>query len=169
VTALVVGIDPGLTGAIAAVCPTTEHLLWVVDMPTAGGNIAIPLLDQLYDIDEYGPWALTPREDPVAVEHVHSMPKQGVASTFTFGKAYGTILGYFAANGHRISHVGPSTWKTTFRLNGKDKDAARALAIELWPTEATLFARRKDQGRADAALIALHHARSINQQRGAAA
>lgn len=50
--------------------------------------------------------------------------------------------------------------------DGKDKDAARALAIELWPAQAQLFARKKDQGRADAALIALHHARTIARHSG---
>lgn len=165
---LVIGVDPGLTGAIAAI--DGEQLLWCVDMPTANGAIAIPLLDQLYDPSEYGPWNLgwdnpNCEMQPVAIEHVHSMPGQGVASTFKFGKAYGVVLGYFTAHGHRITHVAPTEWKSTFRLNGKDKDAARALAIELWPSEAQLFARKKDCGRADAALIALHHSRTMYHQR----
>jgi crossover junction endodeoxyribonuclease RuvC len=158
---LTIGVDPGLTGAIAAV--DGEQLCWVEDMPVAGGQVACALLDRLYDPKEYGPWQLnwpTEGAQPIAIEFVHSMPSQGVASTFKFGKAYGTVLGYFTANGHRITHVAPTEWKTTFRLTGKDKDAARLLAIELWPAQAQLFARKKDCGRADAALIALHHART---------
>jgi hypothetical protein len=162
---LVVGIDPGLTGAIA--CVVDAALMWVEDMPVAGGTIAVPLLNRLYDPAEYGPWQLD--DQPVAIEHVHSMPKQGVASTFAFGKSYGIVLGYFGGKGHPITHVTPTEWKATFRLNGKDKDAARLFAIELWPTMAGLFRRKKDQGRADAALIALHHARSIARHQGAAA
>ncbi len=133
----------------------------------ANGALAIPLLAGLYNPVEYGPWHLHNglNAQPVAIEHVHSMPKQGVVATFTFGKAYGTILGYFAANGHRITHVAPTEWKKTFALNGKDKDAARALAIELWPGQAQLFARKKDIGRADAALIALHHSRTTYHNR----
>lgn len=162
---LVVGIDPGLTGAFA--CVEGEHLRWVEDTPIAGGSIAIPLLDQLYDPAEYGPWHLTGQ--PVAIEHVHAMPKNGSIGSFSLGKSYGTMLGYFSANGHRITHVAPTEWKSTFRLNGKDKDAARLLAIELWPAMAGSFRRKKDQGRADAALIALHHARTIARHQGAAA
>ena len=154
---LTIGIDPGLTGAIAAV--DRERLVWVIDMPTVNNQVAVPLLDQLYNPNEYGPWDLC-GDEPVAIEHVHSMPKQGVASTFAFGKAYGVVLGYMSANGHRITHVAPTEWKRTFTLTGKDKDAARLLAIELWPDMANMFSRKKDCGRADAALIALHHARN---------
>lgn len=161
---IVVGVDPGKTGAIAAVAG--ERLLWIMDMPTAAGQIAPALLGQLYDPAHYGPWHLS-REPwaaaPVAIEHVHSMPKQGLASTFAFGRSYGVMLGWFTARGHRITHVAPTTWKTTFHLNGKDKDAARLLALELWPQQAQLFARKLDIGRADAALIALHHARTTHR------
>ena len=154
---ITVGVDPGLTGAIAAI--NGEDLCWVEDMPTIDGEIAIPVLNRLYSVDEYGPWQLT-HDMPVAIEYVHSMPGQGVSSTFKFGKAYGAMLGYFGAR-HRITRTAPTEWKTTFRLNGKDKDAARLLAIELWPNSAETFRRKKDGGRADAALIALHHSRQL--------
>lgn len=156
-TALIIGVDPGLTGAIAAA--TDDEILWVEDMPLVAGEICVALLDKLYDPTEYGPWHLTP-DMTVAIEQVHSMPKQGVASTFKFGKAYGLVLGYFAAKGHPIIDVAPTKWKSTFHLNGKDKDAARLEALKLWPAQASWFARKKDIGRADAALIALHQART---------
>lgn len=165
---LVLGVDPGLSGAIAAVELTTERLVWVVDTPVIAGRIVVPALNEMYDPDIYGPWDVG-HHDPVAIEAVHSMPKQGVASTFTFGQAYGTLIGYFAGRGHRIEHVNPGDWKRAHRLTGKDKDAARLLAIELWPDMAAEFKRKRDVGRADAALIALHHARTINQRRGVAA
>ena len=155
-TPLTVGVDPGLTGAIA--CVQGEHLRWVIDTPVADGRIAVPLLNRLYDDDEYGPWPIDPGTH-IAVEKVGSMPGQGVASTFKFGQAYGTVLGFFGAH-HRIHHPTPTEWKKTFRLTGKDKDAARLKAIELWPAQAAeFFSRKKDVGRADAALIALHAAR----------
>jgi Holliday junction resolvasome RuvABC endonuclease subunit len=145
---IVIGIDPGLTGAIAATAG--EHLLWVEDMPAAAGRVAIPLLRQIIEDD---PPTL------IAVEHVHSMPHQGIASTWKFATAYGVALG--VASAWRTVHVTPQEWKKTFRLTGKDKDAARALAIELWPAQADLFARKaRGQARADAALIALHTTRT---------
>jgi Holliday junction resolvasome RuvABC endonuclease subunit len=147
-TTTIIGIDPGLTGAIAATAG--ETLLWVEDMPVADGRIAIPLLRQIFESDP---------PELIAVERVHSMPKQGVSSTFKFGQAYGTALG--VASHWRTVHITPQQWKSTFRLTGKDKDAARALAIELWPGHADLFARKaRGQARADAALIALHTSRN---------
>lgn len=147
---LVLGIDPGLTGAIA--CIHGETLLWVEDMPVIGKEIAIPLLHGIATSE------LEP--EAVGIEFVHSMPKQGVASTFKFGKAYGIALGVFSAH-YRTIDVRPQEWKKTFHLSGKDKDAARLLAIKLWPAQAELFKRKKDGGRADAALIALHTARTV--------
>lgn len=145
---IVVGIDPGLTGAIAAV--TGEQLLWAEDTPTAGGEIAVPLLLALLDEDTI---------DLVAIERVGSMPGQGVSSTFKFGTAYGVVIGATAAR-WRTCRTTPAEWKKEFRLTGKGKDAARALAIELWPTQAALFAAKgRGQARADAALIALHASR----------
>jgi crossover junction endodeoxyribonuclease RuvC len=161
---LTIGVDPGKEGAIA--CLQDEDVRWIIDMPMAGGEIATPLLDQMYDSSGFGPWCPVHGVTPVGIERVHSMPKQGVASVFTFGKAYGIMLGYFAANGHRIHHINPGDWKKALHLTGKDKDAARLLAIELWPADAQLFARKKDVGRADAALIALHTARLIRANHG---
>ena len=92
----------------------------------------------------------------VVVERVSSMPKQGVASTFKFGMAVGIIHGVVLANEVPLHLVTPGTWKRHFRLTGTDKDAARALAIRLWPGMQGL-ARKKDQGRADALLMGLYH------------
>ncbi len=51
--------------------------------------------------------------------------------------------------------VRPQEWKKLFNLIGKDKDAARLLVLDYFPDQAGLFVRKKDQGRADAALVAL--------------
>jgi hypothetical protein len=49
----------------------------------------------------------------------------------------------------------PSLWKKHFNLPGKDKEAARQRALELFPSRHELLARKRDPGRAEAALIAL--------------
>lgn len=152
---LILGVDPGATGAIAGLDPDDPDTLhYAEDMPMAGGQIAVPLLRVL--VDRIGPENVA----AVVVEAVHSMPKQGVASSFKFGQNYGTLLGYFGAL-FPVVHVPPTVWKTVLHLNGKDKDVARARAIERWPHQAHLLARKKDIGRADAALIALWHAETL--------
>jgi crossover junction endodeoxyribonuclease RuvC len=86
------------------------------------------------------------------VERVASMPKQGVASTFKFGMSVGIIHGVLLSSGVPLELVTPSMWKKGMKLTGTDKDAARALAIRLYPTVQGLHLK-KHQGRADALLL----------------
>jgi crossover junction endodeoxyribonuclease RuvC len=165
-TRVVLGVDPGLSGAIAAV--DIDHgnvLAWALDTPIADGSIAVPvLMAQVDGLLRSGGGEVV----AVAVEKVGSMPGQGVASTFKFGQAYGVALGFFGAR-YPLIHVTPVAWKRHLTLTGKDKDAARLRAIDRWPSEAAAFARKKDCGRADAALIALWLAETQPIARGAAA
>lgn len=92
--------------------------------------------------------------DQVAIEHVHAMPKQGVTSMFRFGHAFGAVLGVVAALGLPVAEIRPQVWRRAAGLR-TGPDAGRLLAPTIFPTQAHLFARQKDQGRADAALIAL--------------
>jgi crossover junction endodeoxyribonuclease RuvC len=143
-----IGIDPGITGAIAAFID--GELLDVVDMPAADGSvIAAVLRSELVD------FALAGFDDrpTVVVEKVHAMPGNGVSSMFRFGRAVGVIEGVVGGLGWPLLWTTPQAWKKPAGLIGKDKDAARLLAIETWPEHAAIFARKKDGGRADAALI----------------
>lgn len=98
------------------------------------------------------------------IESVHAMPasrkgkdgeekKQGIASTAQFMDSFGVARAllecWFPST---FTKVAPQTWKKMFELSGKDKDTARQLAIKYWGEP--LFKRKKDVGRADAALIA---------------
>ncbi len=139
----VIGVDPGMSGAIAYV--DHGHLLTVADMPAVGGDISIALLMQMvrmHDV-EYG-----------AVEKVHSMPKQGVATTFKFGMAYGMVRVAVGSLLVPVEEPTPNVWKKSFNLDA-DKEKARLLALKLFPDKSELFKNKKDHGRAEAALIAL--------------
>jgi len=140
---LVVGVDPGLSGAIAWV--KDGVVLDAVDMPVMDGRVDAPALADI--ICKYG----TP--EMVIVEKVSSMPGQGVASTFKFGQSYGALLGVFGALKLRIVHVTPRKWKGSMGLSS-DKEMARARAIDTWPDSSDLFRRKKDHGRAEACLLA---------------
>lgn len=146
---LFVGVDPGKGGAIAAVDRDAGNdLVAVHDMPVAGGVVTAPLLREVAMSLGWDTIAA------VAVELVRSSPQQGVVSAFSFGRSYGMVLGFFGAHWAQVD-VTPPTWKGHYRLNGKDKDQARAAAIKRWPHRAAWFARKKDLDRAEAALIAL--------------
>lgn len=155
----VLGFDPGQSGAIAAV-DHGGNLLWVEDMPVIEKVVSARLL-----------WQILARHDGVfslaVIENVHSMPKQGVASSFKFGRSKGVIEGCVAALGCPTELPTPSGWKKDMRLS-RDKDAGRAVAVELWPEHAELFKRKKDADRAEAALMA-EWGRRLLVERGRAA
>lgn len=139
----VLGVDPGLSGAISFYFPATPETITAEDVPVAGGEI---------DIATLAARLRQMRPDVAIVEQVASMPKQGVSSTFKFGTAYGMVRGLITGLGIPMHLVPPRRWKTHFHLDS-DKDKSRALALRYWPTS-TAFARKKDDGRAEAALIA---------------
>jgi crossover junction endodeoxyribonuclease RuvC len=56
--------------------------------------------------------------------------------------------------------VEPSAWKRFWKLPGKDKEAARQKALQLFPDVHEALARKRDHGRAESALIALYGAAS---------
>ena len=91
----------------------------------------------------------------VILENVHSMPKQGVASSFSFGQGLGMWQGIIAAFGLPLEMPSPQRWKKEMLADqGKDKDASRFRAIQLFPSLADQLSRVKDDGRAEAILMA---------------
>lgn len=147
-TQRVLGVDPGISGGLALL-DVDLGLLVVRDMPVVTvGKSRLLSEGELTRI--IGNW-----EPTIAwVERVHSMPKQGVASTFSFGMNYGLVRGVLAGLRVRTLLVTPQEWKRLFRL-GADKRESRVKAALLFPSNAGDFAKVKDDGRAEAALLAL--------------
>ena len=146
------GIDPGVHGAIAVV-NDQGGLVMVYDMPiiqlvvgkSTKARISPELLAALLR-DHLGATAV--------VEQVSAMPGQGVSSMFSFGESFGVIKGCMAGVGIQYQTITPAKWKKDMGINAS-KDGARAMAIQTWPSWAKTFARVKDDGRAEAALLAL--------------
>lgn len=152
---LTLGVDPGQTGAIAAIADGVP--VGFIDMPTverkAGG--------QQVDAEKLGAdlRALIAKHHGAyvygVIEQVNALPKQGSASGFRFGQSDGIARGVLGALGIRLISVPPQTWKRYLRLTGLDKDAARLHVIQRYPALADQLKRKKDVGRADALLVAL--------------
>jgi crossover junction endodeoxyribonuclease RuvC len=156
----IVGIDPGAHGAIA-VLDTDERLIGVWDMPTVTVNRKHRVAPQAIAL-----LLAAHRLQHAFIERVGSMPGQGVASSFAFGYAAGVVEGLLAALSIPVSFVGPAVWKRTFWL-GADKSHARGRAMQIFPAHANEFLRVRDDGRAEAVLIALHGLRSLRLERAA--
>ena len=88
------------------------------------------------------------------VEQVSAMPGNGVTAMFSFGESFGIIKGVLGTLSISTKYARPTQWKKRAGLQGKPKDAARALVIQQHPEIAGQLTRKKDCGRADAILIA---------------
>ena len=144
-----IGIDPGLTGAIAKVSGE-EIEVW--DMPTLEVRkkrfLNATLLAELLS-------SIKTQKCEVLLERVSARPGQGVTSMFSFGTSYGIIQGIIATLGIPLTFVTPQEWRKKMGVP-KGKDGSRQRVLELRPDLASKFARKKDHGRADAVLLALY-------------
>ncbi len=164
---VILGIDPGLSGALALL---SDRGIEVFDVPTMkarsrGREVNWPELARWIDAAGH--------IDHAVIELVGAMRKpgdkksQGVSSMFKFGYTSGGLRGIVAAHFIPVTMVSPQCWKRDMRVP-KEKDAARARASELLPNHCGLFVRVKDHGRAESALIALWGRRELAGQGEAA-
>jgi len=126
----IIGIDPGLSGAIAVL--ENNKVLNIFDMPVMpegkknkrqlNSALLVNLIKENIDLHE---------EISVVVEQVNAMPGQGVTSMFR-----------------------PSKWKKHFELINSSKDSSRTKAIEMYPKLSNQLSKKKDVNKSDAILIA---------------
>jgi len=149
---VIASIDPGVSGAIAWLADNGE-LCSVEDLPMnevkvgktmrkrlAGAALARMLIDN--------------RPVHVFLEEVATRPGEGAVGAFSFGRGFGTIEGILAALAIPYTLVRPDVWKRGMQMPAKgDKGVSRTRAMQCFPSHATRFARVKDDGRAEAALI----------------
>lgn len=151
----ILGVDPGASGALV-VLNTANDKLTVYDMPTVEikrGTRMVRQVSPQMIVDLLLPHQIS----YVFCEKVGAMPGQGVSSMFAFGRAAGVIEGLMAGLALPFTLVTPQEWQKAMRVVG-GKDGSRHRAAQLWPAQASEFARKKDDGRADAALIAAYGA-----------
>lgn len=117
---LIIGIDPGTSGAIAVVdgiYPPQWHKLDC----TEGDAKSFLLSHDLTDSFAY-------------LELVHAMPKQGVSSVFKFGQCYGFLRGLLVGLGIPFEEVTPQKWQKAMGCLSKgDKNVTKAKAQQLFP------------------------------------
>lgn len=150
---LTLGVDPGLHhGALALYDPVSNDVIRVLDVPTLTSSDCRTELDYkaLSSILE----PLMPLVRFAVIEQVSAMPKQGVTGVFRFGHATGLLTGIIAAHHIPIHQVRPAVWKSIMALS-HNKDESRQKASLMFPHHANLFIRKKDDGRAEALLLAV--------------
>lgn len=152
---IVCGIDPGLHGAISFFRPS-DGALHCYDMPTRmkqNGKREVDAVRVAFLVRRY----CFERKSLALVENVGDGVflgrKVSALSWFAFGKAVGAPLGALAALGVPVIEVRPAVWKALMGVTA-DKNTSRAMAQKLFPRYAEKFKRVKDDGRAEAALMA---------------
>lgn len=156
---IVAGIDPGKTGALAILHP--DNTAEFFDVPT------IKLRGK--DVPAYTDWHSTwhgalcfAEPHTVMIEDVAARPGQGVTSMFKFGRtlgfAHAIVLGIRPRPA--VQFVTPASWKGKLGLLNSGKGASREKAVTLYPSTERFLARVKDDGRAEALLLA-HYARQL--------
>ena len=152
----ILGIDPGLYGALAFVeMVAGTPRCQIVDMPITPtlvngvlrDRVNKAALDELFSLKQH-----TLR--CVVIEDVHALPKDGPVQAFTFGYGLGLLHGICQVYDVTVVNVPPHSWKSKYGLNS-DKHKSRAVASRFFPHNASVWSRAKDDGRAEAALLGL--------------
>ena len=152
----VVGIDPGLSGAIAIL--ENNKVIDIFDMPVMSeGKKNKRQLNSAQLANILRENKLDNEEIAVVVEQVNAMPGQGVTSMFNFGQTFGAIKGVCATLKLPIFFVRPSKWKKHFELINSSKDSSRTKVIEMYPSLSIKLAKKKDVNKSDAILIARYY------------
>ena len=160
---IIIGIDPGLNGAIAILEGKKVNCLF--DMPVmAEGKKNKRQLNSAQLVHILKDNINNFENSVVVVEQVNAMPGQGVTSMFNFGQTFGAIKGVCAALGLPIYFVRPSKWKKHFELINSSKDASRTKAIQIYPGLSNQLSKKKDVNKSDAILIALYYEETQNSQ-----
>ena len=159
---LIIGIDPGISGAICFLKNGT--IIDVIEMPSMaegkknkkqvnGSQIFNEISLRIKDFNK--------ENIKVVIEQVSAMPGQGGTSMFNFGQSFGILKGICSAMHLSMHFVRPAKWKKYFNLINCEKDASRTKAIEIFPYFSANLSKKKDANKADAILIASYFEESF--------
>jgi len=120
-----IGIDPGMSGGAALI----DHQGDVVDVIAFRKFTDHDVAATLKEWAEYGNVC-------AKIEKVHAMPKQGVSSTFKFGRSFGFLIGCLTALGIPFDYVIPNRWQKALGCQTRgDKNISKARAQRQWPEQ----------------------------------
>jgi hypothetical protein len=154
---VIVAIDPGLTGAVAFYMPSQPAGIAVYDMPVMGSEVNPNALRALIK-SHYATHAI--------IERVGPMPRDGVMQAWRFSATFAVAKTVVALIGLPITLVPASAWKKAMKVQGGPigKEQCRTMVIQRFPGQAADFARKKDAGRAEAALLAIYAASLLEKK-----
>lgn len=159
----ILACDPGLTGAFCFYDPKKGQME-VEPMPTFMRDTGRKTKRKT--LDEHALHDLVGRFTDMGAKHLYieqvgGMPGQSASAAFSFGQGYGAVRMAALGRGMSIEAVPAATWKAALRVPAA-KLGARQRASEMIPTHRHLWPLAKDDGKAEAALLALYAQRHLN-------
>ena len=155
---LILGIDPGSSGGLALVennLNALPNIVLALRMPTITiyGKKIIDTKKIARELKNY-------EIDISIIEKVHAMPRQGVTSSFQFGRNFGGIetLSYLFSK--RVDYVAPAIWKKSLGLGPSKKDSLDLARLKFG--ESNLWNIKSNDGVAEAALLTLFWIEKFN-------
>lgn len=143
---IILGVDPGVSGALAFLSTEQLDFVGVYDMPILDGDINPHMLHRI--IGDHEP-------DVAMIERSHPHPKEGVNSVWRYASAFTTAVVVTKLLVVPMIFVSPAKWKKSMALT-KDKEQSRARAIETFPACSDQFKLKKHHNRAEAAMLAFY-------------
>ena len=148
---LILGIDPGSSGGLAIVESNNNFLpkiIWASKMPVVNiyGKKIIDVMKVSVALQEHS-IAVT------IIEKVHAMPRQGVSSSFQFGRSFGGIEALSYIYTQRVDYVPPAVWKKSLGLGSSKKDSLDLARLKFG--KLNYWDLKSNDGIAEAALLAL--------------
>ncbi len=159
--------DPGATGGLALLRTFNDgNLLGIIK------TMFMPMIQakskKRVDTEAIFEWLGDDTVEYSVIENVHSMPRQGVASSFQFGRSFGALEGAMAGlSAVPLAYVEPSVWKVKMGLLGDDKEQARMRATRIFSRSARElhWPLVKHDGIAEACLIGYYFYNHVIEER----
>jgi crossover junction endodeoxyribonuclease RuvC len=156
---IIVGIDPGVEGALALLTDSGE-IIDIKDMPVVEVRVGRTTRHRIA-ASELARIMRAMKCDHAVLEHVAGRPTDVPTYAGELCRAAGIVEGVIAALGIPWTSVQPTAWRKAMGVSlppgsstkSERKEASRQRSMQLWPAHAELFKRKKDADRSEAALI----------------
>ena len=149
---IIMGVDPGSKGGLSIIKNCSNKLPKIIffkRMPVVSiyGKKIVDTLKICGDLSKY-------KIDIAIIEKVHAMPRQGVTSSFQFGRSFGGIEALCYIFAKRVDYVAPAVWKKAIGLGSSKKDSLDMARLKFGNQD--VWKIKSNDGIAEASLLTLY-------------
>ena len=149
---LVLGVDPGSSGGLALIRNSNNilpQIILALRMPTVTiyGKKIIDTKKIATELESHP-------IDVSIIEKVHAMPRQGVTSSFQFGRSFGALEALAYLLSKRVDYVAPAVWKKYLGIGPAKQDSLDMARLKFGNKE--VWEKKSNDGIAEASLLGLY-------------